>query len=123
MNRNIFIGREGESDDGPYQQLLISHTNTDYWIAIRGGEQLHIDGETMRAWVSESAIGPSFPDDTVELRALPPGALIVQNVGADGTTRLAEKWIWLKPGTTPIRLNNISPAVDVAEWHTSTWSG
>lgn len=120
MEREIYLGRTNSGDPPPYQRIRMKNDVTGRYIVIRGGEQIHIDGETMRGWVSETAFGPSFPFDTIELRSLPPDALIVEDVAADGTTRLAEKWLWLKPGSTPIRLQATAGGVlvTVVEWHT-----
>lgn len=117
MEREVYIGRSLSGDPPPYQRIRMKNDVTGRYIVLASGERLEIDGEQMRAWISDGSGNI--------LRYVPPDALIVEDLAADGTTRLADKWLWLKPGNTPIRLQATAGGVDqaVTETHTSGWDG
>jgi hypothetical protein len=117
LERNIYIGRPLVSDPAPYQWIRTDQAYTGRYLVLTSTERLEIDGETMDLAVTDSFAG-------VELRKVP-GAAVVLDVDAAGTTRLAERWLWLKPGTTAIRAAALanSPVYALTNWHTAGWDG
>jgi hypothetical protein len=78
-------------------------------------ERLEINGETMQVTVNDSLFG-------VVLRTLA-GAVVVDDIDADGNSRLSERWLWVKPGTTPIRAAILATGhvYSLTAWHTAGW--
>jgi hypothetical protein len=115
MERTIYIGRSLSTDAGPYQRIRTDQATTDRYTVLTLGERLEIDGETMQVTVTDGFNG-------VVLRTLA-GAVVVDDVAADGTTRLSERWLWLKPGTTPIRAAVLTTGhvYSLTSWHTAGW--
>jgi hypothetical protein len=97
LNRTLYLDRDTASSTPPYQRLRFDPDDTQRYIVLLAGETFVIDGEQQRAWIEDSG--------GVELRGVPPRALLVHDVEADGTERLAERWLWLTPGTHDLKLS------------------
>lgn len=97
VDRTLYVDRATSSADPPYQRIRFTEPYTGRHLVIFAGETLTIDGEQMRAWIEDGS-------GTV-LRVVPPRAFIVQDVEADGTERLAERWLWLTPGLHDIDID------------------
>jgi len=115
MERTIYVGRALAGDPGPYQRIRTDQSTTGRYTVLTLAERLEINGETMQVTVTDATSG-------LTLRTLA-GAAVIDNVAADGTTRLAERWLWFKPGTTPIRAAILATGhvYSITSWHTAGW--
>jgi hypothetical protein len=95
LERDIFVGRSLATDPPPYQVIRTHHQYTGRYLLLFSGEELVIDGASSRAWIESGG---------VEVRPVPPKALQVVDVDADGFTYLAESWLWLRPGNRSIKI-------------------
>lgn len=90
------------------QRVQIAPETAGRYIVLLADESLVIDGETMRAWIE---------DNGTEVRTVPPLAYRVLKVAADGTRRLAPRWLWVSPGDHSVTLaadeTGVVCAVDV----------
>jgi hypothetical protein len=96
LNRTLYLDRDTASSAPPYQRFRFDPDDTQRYVVLVAGETFAISGEQQRAWIEDSG--------GVELRTVPPRALLVHDVEADGTERLAERWLWLTPGTHDLKL-------------------
>jgi hypothetical protein len=96
LNRTLYLDRDTASSNPPYQRFQFDPDDTSRYIVLTSGETFVIDGAQQRAWIENGG--------GVELRNVPPRALLVHDVEADGTERLAERWLWLTPGTHDLKL-------------------
>lgn len=97
LDRTLYLDRDTASSDPPYQRIQFDPDDTNRYIVLTAGETFVVDGAEMRAWIEDSG--------GVELRPVPPRAVRVHDVEADGTERLAERWLWLTPGTHDLKLS------------------
>lgn len=97
VDRTLYVDRATGATDPPYQRIRFTEPYTGRHLVMFAGETLAIDGEQMRAWIEDGSGN--------QLRVVPPRAFIVQDVEADGTERLAERWLWLTPGLHDIDLD------------------
>jgi hypothetical protein len=108
LNRTLYLDRATSSADPPYQRIQFDPDDTERYIVLLAGETFVIDGEEQRAWIEDSGGD--------EVRAVPPYAVRVHDVEADGTERLAERWLWLTPGSHTL---NLSAEADGNEYEIS----
>jgi hypothetical protein len=97
LDRTLYLDRATDSSDPPYQRVQFDADDTGRYIVLLSGETFAIDGAQLRAWVEESG--------GEEVRRVPPRAVLVHDVEADGTARLAERWLWLTPGEHDLMLS------------------
>jgi len=97
LDRTLYLDRDTASSDPPYQRIQFDPDDTNRYIVLTAGETLVVDGAQMRAWIEDSGGN--------EVRTVPPRAVRVHGVEADGTERLAERWLWLTPGPHDLKLS------------------
>lgn len=93
------------------QRVAINPETTGRYIVLLADESLVIDGEQMRAWVANTGTDE-------EIRGVPADAYSVLIVEADGTRRLAPRWLWVNPGQHTVSIaddeSGVACAVDVS---------
>lgn len=116
LYRDILIDANDSGD--PYQRVAIHPEVTRRYIVLLADESLVIDGTLMKAWIADSSSGDY-------IRLVPPQAYVVYDIEANGTQRLASKWLLVEPGEHEITLDadesGIECTVD-AEWVESVYA-
>lgn len=92
-------------------RVAIHPETTGRYIVLLADQALVVDGVTQRAWVKNTVSGS-------EVSTVPPMAYAVYETETDGTHRLTDQWLWVKPGDYTLNMatdeSGIGCTIDVA---------